>query len=118
MKAWNVTDRNCDGYYCIVYAETRGKAIKTALDHTDGAFDDYTFTEIWATRAPSLDKFYRGKTVLEWDDPDDRIIMVREAGFYCGYEMLDTECDCEVCPAKQWCQRYERMKEAEHADGA
>ncbi len=118
MKAWNVTDRNCDGYCYIIYAETRGKAIQTALHYTDGAFDDYTFTEIWATRAPALDKYYHGKSVLEWCDDDDRVIMVREAGFYCSYEMLDSDCDCENCPAKEWCDRYERMKEKEHANGS
>ena len=109
MKAYFVTDYNCDGNNYIIYAETRGKAIATAMDHTDGAFDDYTFTEIWAKRAPTLDKYYHGKNVLDWSDPDDRTIMVREAGFYCSYEMADDECDCKECPAKEWCSRYERM---------
>ena len=109
MKAWTVQDKNGDGYAYTIYAETRGKAIQTAMHHTDGAFDYYEFTEIRAIREPKLDKYYKGKEVLEWDDLEDRTLMVREAGFYCGYEMDATMDECEQCPAHEWCRRYERM---------
>ena len=112
MKAYAVTDKNCDGYTYIVYAETRGKAIRYALDHCDGAFDDYEWTEIWATRRPSLDKYYHGRRELDWMDMGDRTIMVREAGFYCDYD-TDVTGECADCPAHKYCQRYERMTEDE-----
>lgn len=111
MKAWRVTDKNGDGYSYIIYAETRGKAITTAMNHTEGAFDDYEFTEIWATRAPKLDKFYSGHSVLEWDNEEDHLLMVREAGFYCSDDMDMTLDECEECKAHEWCCRYKEMME-------
>lgn len=109
MKAWTVQDKNGDGYAYTIYAETRGKAIQNAMHHTDGAFDWYEFTEIRAIREPKLDKYFKGKAVLEWYNMEDRTLMVREVGFYCGYEMDVTMDECEQCPAHEWCRRYERM---------
>lgn len=108
MKAYNVTDNNCDGCSFIIYAESRGKAISMALHHTEGAFDDYTFTDIWAKRCPSMDSYYYGKKVLDWEDPNDRGAMVINAGFYCSYEYDPLPNECEECTGKHKCQRYER----------
>ena len=110
-KAFVVNDKYCEGNYFVVYAETRGKAITTAMNHTEGAFDDYVFTEICARRAPKLDKFYSGHYVLKWCNEEDRLIAVREAGFFCSYEMDLTLEECEQCNAHEWCSRYEEMKE-------
>lgn len=109
MKAYAVSDRNCDGCTYIVFAESRGKAISYALNYCDDAFGDYTFTELWARRRPKLDQYYNGRKELEWFDMDDRVIMVRDAGFYCSYEIDVTIEECEKCPAHKWCDRYESM---------
>lgn len=111
MKAYNVSDKNCDGYSYIIYAESRGKAISTALQHTDGAFDDYTYTELWAKRCPSMDGYYYGRNVLDWSDPEDRGAMVINAGFYCAYEYDPGPGECEECSGKHHCERYEREHE-------
>lgn len=109
IKAWNVSDKNGDGYNYIVYAETRGKAAQIALSHTEGAFDDYTFTELRVLREPKLDDYYSGKWVLDWYDDKDREVMVREANFYCAYD-YDPEDECDNCSGKEWCDRYERRQ--------
>lgn len=111
MKAYEVCDANCDvGFSYVIFAETRGKAIRYALDHSDGAYDWYSFTEMRALRRPALDKYYRGEPMMDWDDDNDRVAMVREAGFRCSYEIDVDEDECLRCAAHEWCDRYESMK--------
>lgn len=110
MKAYIVSDRNGDtGFSNVVFAETRGKAIRHALDYSDGAFDWCTWTDMRATRAPALDKFYHGNSEMEWDNMAERAAMVRYAGFYCSDEYDIASDECERCAAHEWCIRYDRM---------
>lgn len=111
MKAWSVTDRDCNtGNSYIVFAETRGKAISYALNHCDCTFVWETFTSMMAHRRPSLDKYYKeGRNEMDWCNMDDRIAMVRDAGFECGYEVDVTVDECKACDAHEWCDRFERM---------
>ena len=109
MKAYSVSDINGNtGYSYVVFAETRGKAIRHALDHCDGTFDYYAWTEMRAIRKPALDKFYRGKAEMDWSDMEDRVAMVRYAGFQCSDEYDVTSDECEQCAAHEWCDRYDR----------
>lgn len=106
MKAYIIQDlRGYADYSTVVFAETNGKAKAIAI--TTDAFNDYEFTEISARRVPALDKYYRGKKEMDWFDSNDRVALVREANFSCSYEYELADCDCETCPAKQWCDRYE-----------
>lgn len=106
MKAYIVRDEKCSEDYCtVVFAETRGKARRAAMS-TD-ACEDGEFIDIRATRVPELDSYYRGEYEMNWYDDNDRIGMVRYAGMQCSYEMSDSECACEDCPAKEFCSRYE-----------
>lgn len=110
MKAYSVSDVNCNtGYSYVVFAETRGKAIRHALDYCDCAFEYYTWTEMRAIRKPALDRFYRGKREMDWEDMEDRVAMVRYAGFYCSDEVLVGSDECVQCPAHEWCDRYDGM---------
>ena len=103
MKAWIVQPKD-EGYAGIVFAETRGKAKSIALS-LDG-FEDAQFTDIEVRRVPYADKYYKeGKSCLDWDNPIDRIVMVKECGFVCDYDYLEWE-DCETCSAKDHCDRY------------
>lgn len=102
MKAWIVDDPIEAATAAVVFAETRGQA-KVLAQSTD-ACEDMAFTDIRAVRAPELDRFYKGKSEMDWFDHDDRIAMVRYGGMHCAYE-VDTE--CETCPANKWCSRYE-----------
>lgn len=103
MKAYSVRDKNSD-YSTVVFAETSGKAKAIAI--TTDAFNDYEFTEISARRIPELDKYYRGLDEMDWNNDEDRIAMVKDGNFSCSYEFFEPD-DCETCPAKQWCQRWQ-----------
>ena len=46
-----------------------------------------------------------GKWHLDWENPKDRLILVKECGFVCDYDYLEWE-DCELCSAKEYCDRY------------
>ena len=114
IKAYAVMDKNCDtGYSFIVYAESRGKAIRYAMEHCDDAFDDYEYTEMRAIRIKALDGYKDKMTTLDWHNENDRIAMVRNAGFHCSYEMEDGDLECEECLASEWCERYKEIKERE-----
>lgn len=106
VKAYSVSDRNGDeGCTLVVFAETVGKAKAYAAGTAE--FCDYGFTGIRAIRQPMLDKYYKGESEMDWYDPKDRVAMVRYANFECSSEMSFAECNCESCPAKKWCGRYE-----------
>lgn len=108
MKAWLVRDKK-ESSATIVFAETRGKARVVAM-HTDTC-EDVDFCDIDVTRKRHMDKYYsEGKKEMDWYNAKDRIAMVKECGFRCDYDYFDIE-DCEDCPAKQYCDRYEDYKE-------
>lgn len=110
MKAYIASDRNGDiGYSIVVFAETAGKAKMYAAN--SDMFDAYDFTEIRVNRCKALDCFYNGKTEMDWMDDDERVAMVRCAGFECSIEVWHPECEHGECPAQQWCGRYERMND-------
>lgn len=115
MKAYIATDKNCDSdISLVVFAETAGKAKAYAANREE--FDYYTFTDMSVRRCTQLDKYYCGGDAMDWCDPEDRVAMVREAGFSCSYEMDYADCPCDTCPATQYCVRYESMHE-EDSDG-
>lgn len=108
MKAWRVEDtESYEGGCTVVFAETRGKAHDLAR-HTD-CCEDAEWCDIRVTRIPAMDKMWKpGKTEMNWLDPEDRIALVKECGFYC----LDADREyCEKCPAAEWCDDYQDWKE-------
>ena len=111
LKAWLVREKD-EFAATVVFAETRGKA-KAIARHTD-ACEDVPYTSIDATRIPVADKYYRkGKVELDWNDPADRIVLVKDCGFQCDYDAFDLE-DCAACPAKEHCDLYiNRMDDSE-----
>lgn len=111
MKAWNVRKKNEFGA-TVVFAETRGKA-KVMAQSTE-ACEDVDFCDIEVRRAPTIDKYYKdGKKEMDWFNKEDRIALVKEAGFHCEY--IEPEC-CEYCPAKEYCDMYQDYKEEEEAE--
>ena len=99
MKAWLVREK---GEFCatVVFADTRNKAKVKAMS-TD-CCEDTHYCNIEANRVPQLDKYYKdGKSEMDWLDPDDRIALVTECGFSCGYVE-----DCTACSAKEFCSDY------------
>lgn len=103
MKAWRVEDLDsCESYVTVVFAETRSQAKLNALA-TDTC-EDAEYIRIRATRVKELDSAYKGKPEMDWYDPEDRLLMVRELGMYC-YEP-DYEVECPRCSAREECGQY------------
>ena len=111
MKAWMVR-----GKYkfsaSVVFAETRGKA--RALAKRTYCCEDVRFTDIEVTRMKPADKYYKdGKWKLDWENPQDRIILVKECDFVCDWDYFDLD-DCGMCSAKEYCDSYkDRIQEKE-----
>ena len=107
MKAWLVREKD-EFMAAVVFAETRGKAKVLAMS-TD-ACEDVDFVNIEVRRMKEADRYYKeGKTELEWDDPADRFVLVKECGFTCDYDAFDIG-DCEVCSGQEYCDRYNDLK--------
>ena len=110
MKAWHVRDEaRGNDFATIVFAETRGKAHALAM-RTD-ACEDAEWIDVRVTRMPSCDSAYRGIWELDWFNEADRLVLVRDANFVCSYEYDYADCDCDQCPATEYCYRYESMHE-------
>lgn len=102
MKAWTVRDiERLDSGVSIVFAETRAKAISAALGI--GNFEDSKWCDIRATRFKEFDDKYIGKTEIDWDDPEIRLILVRDYDWSC----METSDRCEGCSARKWCMHWE-----------
>ena len=105
MKAWFVREKDGD-CATVVFAETRGKA--RALAMLTDACEDAQFTDIKVRREPNMDKYYKeGKTEMDWENPKDRIALVKECGFRCEYVEPFW---CDTCSAKQYCGTYEEYE--------
>lgn len=100
MKAWLV--REYDEFVStIVFEETRGQA-KVAAQWTD-ACDGVDFMRIEARRMKEADKYYKpGKSELDWDNPEDRIAMVKDCCFTCDWDARSAS-ECTQCSAKEFC---------------
>lgn len=113
MKAWLAFKKNDDEKsVAIVFAETAGKAKAIAI-HT-AACEDSDFTDISVNRLPKADKMYKpGKIEMDWNDPKDRLFMVKNCDFYCSDVV---EKVCNECSAKNYCYIHdnpELLKENE-----
>ena len=103
MKAY-CCRQDIDPCSTIVFAETAGKARYIAKSY--GMLgDDLEFRDIHVRRVPQLDKYYKGQHEMDWYNDEDRIAMVREAGFTCGEDMFDPD-ECGRCPAVEYCDVY------------
>ena len=101
MKAWFVREKD-EFLSAVVFAETRGKA--RALARCTDACEDCNFCDIEVRRLPQMDKYYKeGKLEMDWYNPQDRIILVKECGFQC--EEIEYA-DCEDCSAREFCDIY------------
>ena len=109
MKAYVVQDKTECLFATVVFAETAGKA--RALAQSTDACEDVPFTDISVRRIPVLDRFYRGRSEMNWYNPDDRMAMVRYGDFECSREVDTTLEKCNECPATEWCGRYEYLME-------
>ena len=113
MKAWLVKDKD-EVSATVVFAETRGKA--RSMARATDACEDVDFCDIEVRRKPQMDKYYtEGKKEMDWYKSKDRIALVKDCGFVCDYDYWEQE-DCDTCPAKEYCDRYNDLKESEDTE--
>lgn len=101
MKAWLVREKD---EFCatVVFAETISEAKSIAL--TTECCEDVDFINLEARRMPQMDKYYNaGKTEIDWNIPQDRIILCKEGGFFCEDTLIE---DCLKCCAKKYCDYF------------
>lgn len=94
-------------YSEVVWAETSGKAKRIALDKCESMWG-LDFIELRARRLPEMDLLCKGKPVADWCDDETRIKLVSEYGWHCAEPELY---DCKTCPAKEFCDTWEDMKD-------
>lgn len=102
MKAWkaNVDWENCS---VIVFAETRGEARQMALSLLNEWYTDCRFIDVKVRRVPQADSLWLNRDYMLWDNPEDRLFLVKELGWYCEYPEYEI---CEDCIAKEYCDYY------------
>lgn len=110
MKAW-LAETSDEGFDQVVFAESSFEAQAKLVRHLFGSVHpgDYNIN---VHRMPVLDKCYsEGKWLMSWDDPQIRLILVRDEGFHCA-EVDPGE--CSRCIAAEYCQEYQ---EEEYYEG-
>ena len=110
MKCYVVEDPNAYEFgLTTVFAETASKARYAASlnPEMEGNSRD-EFLHYLVHRLPQGDRFYKqGKGGLDWDAPEERLVMVQELGWYCSDEFTVDELGCETCIAREFCGRWE-----------
>ena len=100
-KAWIVGEKD---EFCktVVFAKSRNEARVAAMS-TD-CCEDVEYTRIEARRFPIADSQYKGRNEMDWNDPEDRLFLVKEGDFRCEY--VKPVC-CAKCSAKEYCNTYQ-----------
>lgn len=114
IKAYEVIN-DYDGISDIVFAENLAKARYFAFqctEHDCTSFIEYAQT-YKVSRCREADKAYKGRGVMDWDEPDDRLFLVKELGWMCYEEPYD---DCGECIAHEYCELGKQYIEEENME--
>lgn len=104
MKAYKAWVEHGEGS-TIVFAETRNEAKVIAL--SCDCCEDARYIDIRVRRVPEADKLYKGKSEIDWYDPETRVVLVRDFGWSC----YDPSWECDDCPAKPYCHWHEQEED-------
>lgn len=112
LKAYIITLKSY-GYDHVVFAENRAKAKAKAV----GTFDDVCYEgffdvikDMKVERCKEADKEYRGHAIMDWDDQEDRLFLVKEFSFAC---LSEDDLECDRCIALEYCPRKEEWLESQ-----
>lgn len=97
-KAWDA--HSIEPYQTVVFAENEREARRIA--YTTDTCEDADYINIRVKRCPQMDEHYRGKAEIDWYDMEDRKALVA-----LGWRCLDTSEECDTCPVKELCCRWE-----------
>lgn len=105
MKAYKAWDEyNSEGYSTVVFAESASKA--KAIAFYSEACVDARFVDIRVRRFPEMDGHDRGRSEIDWYDPEDRKALVA-----LGWACIDTSWECDTCECKSACHKWEGEEE-------
>lgn len=91
----------------IVFAETRGKGKVIAKRFFEDGNWEVEYIDIVIHRKPEYDKYYKGNDYMDWNNPEERLILIRDHGWRCSaIEAYDAD-ECIECAAKEYCKEYE-----------
>lgn len=91
----------------VVFADSYDEAVKLALDLE--VFDCYCEDDLKIRRLPKADVAYKNRDFMDFEDPADRLFLVKECGFYCEYVEPDI---CKICESREFCSNYEDYLES------
>lgn len=101
MKAYKAWDSEAvENYSTVVFAETARQA-KVIAFGTETC-EDANYTGIRVRRFPEMDGHDRGRSEIDWYDPEDRKALVA-----IGWSCFETSWECDTCTAKDICEKWE-----------
>lgn len=99
MKAYEIEDIQ-NGTSRIIFATSMSSAKYKAFVYANETnFMAYLY-DIKARRCKEADSQCKGREFMEWNNPDDRLFLVKELGWTCVDEPCD---DCTYCVAHEFC---------------
>lgn len=101
MKAYKAWDSEAvEICSTVVFAETvrQAKVIAFGTETCEGA----NYTDIRVRRFPEMDGHDRGRSEIDWYDPDDRKALAA-----LGWACLETSWECDSCEARNICIQWE-----------
>ena len=100
MKAYEVTDDYC-GFSNIIFASSLAKAKYIAYRNSD--YSDFIGFLAYNTirRCEKADSAYKGRECMDWNNPDDRLFLVKGLTWACVDGSHD---DCKDCIAHEYCE--------------
>lgn len=100
MKAYKAWDaKSVENNSTVVFAET-AQAAKMVAMHTD-CCEDTAYIDIRVARLPEMDGHDRGRSEIDWYDPEDRHDMIA-----LGWSCLETSWECDTCPERAICSHW------------
>lgn len=106
MKAWYIkTDHTYHGEsgWRVVFAPSSEEALELARAADIGVVDDED--EAQGGRCEAMEKYWKpGKQMMEWNNRNDRIALVRDLNWTCEEGMSPCSYKCRYCPAIYVCE--------------
>lgn len=106
MKAWLCETKGEPKAQTVIFALSRRAAKMIA--YTSATFRcGVNFSELRVRRIPELDHQCFGRDEMDWENDEDRILMVRYAGMFCRDPKKNK---CRACPANPECRMWAVIK--------
>ena len=97
-KAWYIRSGSSNNCHEVVFADSADEARILARSALPG---NVAFSDVHVTRVPALDDKYVDHSVMNWDDPNDRLALMR-----LGWRCSTWADDCAVCAGRDFCEIF------------